>query len=132
MRTLLFLLFAGIITACSTTNNSSSHFEEDRIFLTRKYVGQFVTYRYTEPELTGMPNIIWIKTSRDTIFGKISAYSKKCDFAVGDRLYLKRTFITPAGSMGYWNYTIENNVEVHYPLIDYQSDKKVLIENWFE
>lgn len=132
MKNILFLLLVGLVISCSTTKNASSPIEEDKIFLTRKYVGKFVDYRYSEPELVGLPNIIWIKTSLDTIYGKISAYGKKCEFSVGDRLYLRRIYYSPAGSFGYWEYQIENNSSVFYKLSDYQYDKKVVVDDWFE
>ena len=131
MKSILFLLVTSVLFSCSTTKNPTSTIEEDKIFLTRKYVGRFLDYRYSEPERLGMPNIIWIKTSLDSVYGKISVYGKVCKFVVGDRLYLRRTFYTPAGSFGYWDYTIENNTTIYYQVTDYQYDKKILTEEWF-
>ena len=132
MKKILFLLLTGVIISCSTTNNRSSSIDEDKIFITRKYVGKFVDYRHTIPELPGMPNIIWIKTSMNPIYGKIAAYGKKCNFTVGDRLYIRRIYNTPAGSFGYWQYQIENNSDIVYSLSDYQYEKKVIVDSWFE
>jgi len=114
-----------------TTKESSSLYEEDELFIIRKYMGKFVDYRQTGPETYGGPNIIWIKTTMDNTFGKISAYGKKCDFAVGDNLYLKRLYYSPGGIVGYWTYQIENDSSVYYRVSDFQYDKKVLVETWF-
>ena len=68
---------------------------EDEFLMTRKYVGEFLDYRHTGPETSDGPNIIWIKTSMDKTFGKLSAYGKNCDFTLGDNLYIRRIFYSP-------------------------------------
>ena len=75
-------------------------------------------------------SLIWIKTSQDTVYGKISAYSRKCDFVPGDRLYLKRVYQSP-GLFGYWMYQIENDNNVWYRISEFQHDNKVLVQTWF-
>ncbi len=105
--------------------------EENDLFIIRKYIGHFIDYRHTGPETYGGPNIIWIKTSMDKMYGKISAYGKKCDFSVGDNLYLKRTYYSPGGVGGYWVYQIENDSSVYYRCTNFQHDKKVMVETWF-
>jgi hypothetical protein len=67
----------------------------------------------------------------ENTFGKISAYGKKCEFSVGDKLYLRRTYYTPGGISGYWTYQIENDSSVYYRLTDFQNDKKVFVKSWF-
>jgi hypothetical protein len=114
-----------------TSKKSSTPLKEEGLFITRKYAGHFIDYRHTGPETYGGPNIIWIKTSMDKSYGKISAYGKKCDFSVGDNLYLKRSYYSPGGVFGYWVYQIENDSSVFYRCTNYQYDKKVLIETWF-
>jgi len=104
---------------------------EDKLFLSRKYAGKFIDYRHTGPTTFNGPNIIWIKTSMESTFGKISAYGKKCVFSTGDNLYLKRTYYNPGGISGYWVYQIENDSSVFYRLSDFQHDQKVAIETWF-
>jgi hypothetical protein len=91
-----------------------------------------VDYRQTGPDTYNGPNIIWVKTSMDEIFGKISAYGKKCKFLVGDKLYIKRTFLSPGGVSGYWVYRIENDSSVYYRVTDFQHDRKVFVETWFK
>lgn len=104
---------------------------EGKLFLSRKYVGKYIDYRHTGPTTFNGPNIIWIKTSMESAFGKISAYGKKCGFSTGDNLYLKRIFYNPGGISGYWVYQIENDSSVFYRLTDFQHDQKVAVETWF-
>ena len=115
-----------------SSKKSSEDFIEDKLFISRKYVGNFVDYRQTGPKDYNGPNLIWIKTTMDATFGKISAYGKKCQFSVGDKLYLKRAYFSPGGLSGYWVYQIENNSSVFYRLTDFQHDRKVNAETWFK
>jgi len=121
----------SIIISCSTAKKTSSILEADEILITRKYIGNFIEYRHTGPDTFDGPNIIWIKTTLDNTYGKISAYGKKCDFSAGDRIYLKRSYYTPGTVSGYWIYQVENDSSVYYRASDYQYDKKVLIQSWF-
>ena len=104
--------------------------EEDRLYVTRRYIGDYEDYRHTAPGRFGDPHLIWIKTTQDTTFGNISAYSRECGFKPGDRLYLRRKYVTP-DVFGYWVYQIENDSSVFYRLSEYQNDKKVLVQSWY-
>jgi hypothetical protein len=104
---------------------------EDEFLVTRKYVGDYLDYRHTGPSTSDGPNIIWIKTSHDKTFGKLSAYGKSCDFRKGDKLYLRRIFFSPGDISGYWVYHIENDSSVYYRLSEFQYDKKVFVETLF-
>lgn len=104
---------------------------EDKLFVSRKYIGNYLDYRHTGPDTYNGPNLIWIKTTMDKTYGKISAYGKKCEFSVGNKLYLKRRFYSPGGVSGYWEYQIENDSSVYYKLTDFQFDHKVYTETWF-
>ena len=130
MKKLLFLVLMGLIFSCSTTKKPSSLLKEDEFFLTRKYIGHFIDYRYTGPETFGGPHIIWIKTTMDSTYGKISAYSKKCEFSAGDKIYLRRTYTTP-GIFGHWEYQIENDSSVYYRVTEFQNDNKIIVQTWF-
>jgi hypothetical protein len=105
---------------------------EDEFLMTRKYVGQFIEFRHTGSEDSNGPNIIWIKTSLDKTYGKLSAYGKSCDFKTGDKLYLRRIFYSPGDVTGYWVYQIENDFSVYYRLSEFQYDKKVYVETLFK
>ena len=124
-----FILLMALGISCATTDKSGL-LPEDNLIVTRKYVGNFVDYRHTKPMKFGDPHLIWIKTTSDTTYGKISAYSKKCDFSVGDRIYLRRIYTSP-GVFGNWEYQIENDSSVFYRVSQYQYDNKVLVQNWF-
>jgi hypothetical protein len=106
---------------------------EDEFLMTRKYVGEFLDFRHTGQENSDFPNIIWIKTSLDKTFGKLSAYGKTCDFTVGDHLYIRRIFYSPGdvSGSGYWIYQIENDSSIYYRLSEFQYDKKVYVETLF-
>lgn len=123
------IFFTLFIISCATTERSG-FLPEDELFVTRKYVGDFVDSRHTRPEKLGSPHIIWIKTTQDTIYGKISAYSQKCEFVQGDRLYLRRAYQSP-GVFGYWMYQIENDNDIWYKISEFQHDNKVLVQVWF-
>ena len=132
MKKLIFLLVLVLSASCSTSKKASSVIQEDELIITRKYVGVFKEYRHTGPENYDGPNIIWIKTSMEDVYGKISAYGKKCEFSEGDRLYLRRVFYSPGIVSGYWVYNIENDASVSYRATDLQHDREVYIKNWFE
>lgn len=104
---------------------------EDELVVTRKFVGSYIDFRHTGSDEYSAPNLIWIKTSHEAIYGKFSAYGKKCEFKPGDNLYIKRTFYTPGQGAGFWMYRIENDSSVDYRLTDFQHDKKVMAQTWF-
>ena len=123
----IFLLF---LASCASTQRSG--IQEDSLILTRKYVGNFVEYRQHIPEKFGEPYLIWIKTTMDSTYGKISAYSERCDFKPGDRLYIKRIQLSPGPVSTYWEYQIESDDNsISYKLSEFQHDRKNLIRNWF-
>jgi hypothetical protein len=124
-----FILLMVLGISCATTQKSGL-LQEDEVFVTKKYVGNFLDYRYSGPETFGGPHLIWIKTTMDSTYGKISAYSKKCEFSVGDKIYLRRTYYTP-GVFGYWVYQIENDSSIFYRVSEFQYDNKVLVQNWY-
>lgn len=119
-----------IVASCSTAGKTATEPEEDKLFVTRMYIGDYQDFRHTAPARFGDPHLIWIKTSRDSTFGKISAYSRECGFREGDRLYLRRKYVTP-GVYGYWMYQIENDSSVFYRVSEFQNDRKVLVQSWY-
>ena len=126
------LLIIPLTFQAKKSKKSSLIIEEDALLVTRKYVGSFIEYRHTGLETDDGPNLIWIKTSMDNTYGKISAFGKKCEFSVGDNLYLRRTYFTPGGVFGYWMYQIENDSSLYYRVTDFQNDKKVFVDSWFK
>ena len=125
----IFLLVMIILAYCATTKQSV---QEDSLILTRKYVGNFIEFRQHVPEKFGEPYLIWIKTTMDSTYGKISAYSDRCDFEKGDPLYIRRTMVTPGAISSYWEYRIESEKPgIFYRLSEFQHDRKSLIQSWF-
>jgi len=131
MRKLIFLILLGLTISCSISNQSSSLLEEGELVITRKYVGNFIEYRHTGMDTFSGTSLIWIKTSMENTYGKISAYGKKCEFTVGDRLYLTRKYYSPGGISAYWVYIIENDSSIYYKVTDFQNDHKVMVKDWF-
>ncbi|MDD3736615.1 MAG: hypothetical protein PHO11_05545, partial [Bacteroidales bacterium] len=126
------IMLVLVAASCSTQRKSASSIQEESLMITRKYVGDFIEYRHTGPENYEGPNIIWIKTTMEEQYGKISAYGRKCDFTEGDRLYLRRVFYSPGIVSGYWVYLLENDASVSYRATDLQHDREVLIKEWFD
>jgi hypothetical protein len=119
MRKLWFLTFIIIFLSCSITKRSSSLQPEEQISLTRRYIGNFIDYYHTDPKVVGGKDIIWIKTTVYNSFGKISAYGQKCDFSVGDKIYLKSISSSP-DKYGNWVFQIENDYTVSYRVSEYR------------
>ncbi|NLE33618.1 MAG: hypothetical protein GX622_00780 [Bacteroidales bacterium] len=132
MRRALLIMLVLVAASCSTQRKSTSSIQEESLMITRKYVGDFIEYRHTGPENYEGPNIIWVKTTMEGQYGKISAYGRKCDFVEGDRLYLRRVFYSPGIVSGYWVYLLENDASVSYRATDLQHDREVFIKEWFE
>lgn len=131
MKKLGFLLVILIGVSCASVNKSGL-LPEDELFLTRKFVGNFVECEITPPKYLGSPHMLKISTTLDSLYGKISAYSRKCEFAPGDRLYIRRVY-QRTGVFGSWIYQIENEnpVKVFYQISEFQNGNKVLAQSWF-
>jgi len=131
MKKFMLLVIMGVIISCGTMKQSPYFLKEGELFVTRKYIGEYIDFRHTGSESFSGTNLIWIKTSLDSIYGKISAYGKKCEFRAGDRLYLRRTYYTPGGVSSYWEYTVENDSSLFYRITDFQNDHKIMVKSWF-
>jgi hypothetical protein len=132
LRSIVFIM-PLLIISCSSARKASIEVneEDDQLVTTRKFAGTFIEYRATVTDDLPRVEVIWIKTSLESRYGKICAEGKKCDFRKGDRLYLTRKHYSPGMVGGRWEYFIENDSSVVYQLTDYQSDKKVMTETWF-
>jgi hypothetical protein len=128
MRKFLFLLLMGIIFSCSTTNKSSSLLQNEQIFISRRYIGNFINYYHTGPQIIGDVDLIWIKTTIYNTYGKISAYGKSCEFSAGDRIYLKSLYSAP-GTSKEWEYQIENDSSVSYRVSEYRYANNVFYKS---
>lgn len=130
MKKLLLLVLMSVLISCSTAKKYSTFREENEFLNTRKFIGNFIDYCQTGPEVFGGAYLIWVKTSQYSSFGKISAYSKKCEFTPGDKLYLRRTSFIP-GVYGNWSYQIENDSSVIYRVSEYRYENNVLVRASF-
>jgi len=129
MKISSFLILSCTAVSCITGNKSTSLVEEDKLYVTRFFVGNFLDYQHTSADSKGNPDLIWITTSLDSIHGKIPAYSKECHFTPGERLYLRRV-LAVNGKSEAWVYRVENADTVNYMLNEYQDHKKGQVEAW--
>jgi hypothetical protein len=130
MQKLFYIILTLILLSCGSSHKYFSDLQEDELYITRRYIGDFMGYQYLGSKSFGGPHIISIKTSLDTAYGKLSVYSKKCEFIIGEKLYLRRTY-SASGVFGYWYYQIENNSSVQYKISEFTSDDKILVQSWF-
>ena len=130
---LTFVLIMSVIAGCAPSEKLAKSDKEadDQLVTTRKFAGTFIDYRATVTDDLPRKEVIWIKTSLESRYGKICAEGKTCEFRKGDRLYLTRKHYSPGMVGGRWQYFIENDSLIIYQLTEYQSDKRVLTETWF-
>jgi hypothetical protein len=126
MKLFLLLALIMLIISCSTTKKSFSLLQEDQFYIPKKYIGNFIEYSHTSPQIVGGADLIWIKTTNYRTYGKISAYGKTCDFSVGDRIYIKSTCCTP-GNFGFWEYFIENDSSTCYIVSEYRFENNAFV-----
>ena len=70
---------AVILGSCGTIKRSNVQVEEDQLMITRRYVGDYIEYRNTDPDdFTGY-NLIWIRTSQDSTCGNIQLSGKNAN-----------------------------------------------------
>jgi hypothetical protein len=126
-KVILMALMVAILS-CSTAKKSDSLLKEEELYSTRKYIGNFLGYYHTGPQVVDGQDLIWIKTTVYTTYGSISAYGKSCDFAIGDKIYLKTTSNGP-DDYGNWEYLIENDYLVAYKVSDIKFENNVFIRS---
>ena len=129
MKKIVFLVLICVIISCSISKRTTSGPDKDDFYLTRRYIGRFMDYRHTGPEVITGTDLIWIKTDMVNSFGKISAYGKSCNFSAGDNIYLKSTYSTP-GPSGLFGYQIENDSSDCYMISEFQFENKMFIRTW--
>jgi hypothetical protein len=132
MKKTMILILVALTSSCSILKRPLADTQEEGLIITRKYAGEYLEHRQTGPENYDGPNLLWIKTTMEDEYGKISAYGRRCDFVPGERLYLRRTFYSPGIVSGYWVYYIENDAGISYRATDIQHDRAVYIMTWFE
>jgi len=91
MKKLVILLLLILASSCASYSPVSQQ-EEDVLILTRRYVGTFLDYREVDSKRFLEPDIYWIKTDLEPLYGKIPVYSqRRMRFKPGDRLYIRMT-----------------------------------------
>jgi hypothetical protein len=130
MKYFLLILLIAFAISCTTVKHSSCYKVENQLINTRRYIGEFIDYCHTGPEIFGGTNLIWIKTTVYNSYGKLSAFGSQCDFNPGDKLYLRRLYATP-GTCGNWAYQVENDSLVYYRLSEYRYENNVLVQAMF-
>jgi hypothetical protein len=128
MKYSLLLFFSILTISCSRFTRNSSSINEDELYITRRYIGDFIDFKKSSPESFGDPSVVWIKTTRD--YSNLSVFSKRCEFTIGDKLFLRRKYAISDG-FGYWFYQIENDSSVFYPVKEFTDDDKILVQRWF-
>jgi hypothetical protein len=128
MKKFYFLLLILSFGSCISLKKSGLETREEEIIVTRKYIGNFIDYYHTDPKVTGNSDLIWIKTTVYSSFGKLSAYSKECRFVPGERIYLQPVNASP-GNYGYWEYKIENDSAVSYRVSDYRYENNMFVKS---
>jgi len=129
-RIIAFSALCLLVMSCSVTNISIT--QEDQIFLTRRYAGNFIEYSYSQPDKFGNPHLIWIKTTMEDTYGEISAYSRKCNFEPGERLYIRRIYSRSGSVFGSWIYQIESDINrTSYTLSQFRFENKILVQSLF-
>lgn len=114
MKFARLIMILVIINACSV---SEPFMQEEQLMVTRKYVGNLIDYRRVEGEGLLDPDVVWLKTTLESNYGKIGIYVKgELELNINERLYLRRKHSDTPG-INQWSYFLEsNNGEVFYRL----------------
>jgi hypothetical protein len=114
MRVFYLIISVAIISACSV---SEPVMPQEELMITRKYVGNLLDYRRVEGEGLLDPDVVWLKTTLESNYGKIGIYVKgELRLDTNERLYLRRAHADSPG-IDQWNYFLESNSgEVYYRL----------------
>jgi hypothetical protein len=129
MKQNLLLLFIFLLSSCTAEKHLCPAYRADDLVITKKYIGNYIDYRHTGPEICGGTDLIWIKTTMTDSFGKISAFGKTCNFRTGDKIYLNSTY-SAIRKTGDWEYEIGNDSAVLYRVSEFQYQNKNFIAAW--
>jgi hypothetical protein len=129
MKQILLLFTIFIFCSCSAEKHIPHAHRNGDLIITKKFIGNYIDYCHTGPEICGGTDLIWIKTTHIDSFGKISAYGKTCDFRPGERIYLNsiHSLERPTGD---WEYEIGNDSALLYKVSEYQYQNKNFIKAW--
>jgi len=130
MKKLILLLMISVTCSCVAVKQTAHVQRAEELCKTRRYIGDFIDYSKTGPEVFGCGNLIWIRTTVFNSYGKISAHADTCRFKEGDRIYLKRMYSVP-DSYGSWDYQVENDSLVVYRVSKYKYENSTLVTTYF-
>lgn len=125
MKILYPALIIIFITACSVREPA---IQQEQIMLTRKYAGNLLDYRRIEGGGLMDPDIIWLKTTLENVYGKIGIYvSGKFELDINERLYIRRV-LTDNPGMNQWTYFLESDDgEIFYRLRSSRKGEEVIL-----
>ena len=99
----LILLSIVCLSACSAT----SHIKEDKLYITRRYIGSFVS-------CTKLDNHrLMIETTKVDDYGMVFIRGSEHKFNAGQRLYIKRVRVRYPIQDQYWAYFVESDTKRH-------------------
>lgn len=124
MCLLLLMIAAG---SCAVSDHTASLQPEDKLFVSRKYVGQYVSSS-TERLGFGMPRVTYVQTDSKE-YDSIVIYGKDCKFVQGERLYIRCRWVQPSAA-GYWAYELEGEA-AQYRLGQFGYGAKLLTQSWY-
>ncbi|MCF8222370.1 MAG: hypothetical protein K9J25_04425 [Bacteroidales bacterium] len=128
MRRSLLLTVITIMWLMSGCSVSRDVIPQDQLIITRKYVGNLLDYRRIEGELLLNPDIMWLKTSLESEFGKIGIYLRgDLELILNDRIYIRRTHTEHPG-INHYSYTLESSDgEIFYRLHSFRKKGKTVL-----
>lgn len=129
MKKLLLLLMTCLLISCNAQKRICPTYRTDNLIITRKYIGNFVDYRHTGPDVCGNTDLIWIRTTLTNTYGNISAYGKKCNFSPGDRIYLNSIYSAKSPT-GNFEYEVGNDSSVYYTVSEFRYENKNFVKAW--
>ncbi|HDZ40753.1 MAG TPA: hypothetical protein ENH59_03625 [Bacteroidetes bacterium] len=114
MRIIYLALIITLLASCSV---SEPGMQQDQLMVTRKYVGNLIDHRRVKGEGLLDPDVVWLKTTMESNYGKIGIYIKgELKLNINERLYIRRIHSDNPG-IDQWSYFLEsNNGEVYYRL----------------
>ncbi len=127
MKRILFLIFICLFISCTAEKKSYSHLRNNELSVTRRYIGNFLDYSHTGPEVFGGFILSGSGQLSLTHMGKFRHMVKTANSIPGDKIYLKRMYSTP-GPYGNWEYQIENDSSVVYRMSNYRYENNVLVQ----
>jgi len=137
MKTMI-LLTAMVLSSCAILKEPGL-LPEDELFQTRKYVGLFLDYELISPAKFGSAPVMLVRTEMPHVYNgnpttkimNILIYSRRCDYDLGDKIYIRRMQIPINSLESHWVYYLECDGNPSYKLRQFEFDNKLLVQSWF-